>query len=153
MIGLTSLTESRHTFPRMTTSPDDLAAAAAARDFARALGVKWQSQLAGEIIGLYLIGSLAHGGFSRRYSDIDVALVTERGLDQAGFNGLCAQALALSGELGAKVSVFFTDRGFKSGRFPPLDRADYLDHAVPLMERERIAPSRPSLDDIRGYLA
>jgi len=136
----------------MTTSPDDLAAADAACDFARALGAQWQSQLTGEIIGFYLIGSLAHGGFSRRYSDIDVALITERGLDQATFNGLCAQALALSGELGSKVSVFFTDRGFKSGRFPPLDRADYLDHAVPLMERERIAPSRPSLDEIRGYL-
>ena len=137
----------------MTISPDDLAAATAARDFARALGTKWQSQLAGETIGLYLIGSLAHGGFSRRYSDIDLALITESGLDQATFHGLCAQALALSNELGAKVSVFFTDRSFKGGRFPPLDRADYLDHAVPLMERERIAPSRPSLDEIRGYLA
>jgi hypothetical protein len=137
----------------MTTSADDLAAATAARDFARALGMTWQSQLAGEIIGLYLIGSLAHGGFSRRYSDIDLALITEQGLDQATFNGLCAQALALSSDLGAKVSIFFTDRNFRGGRFPPLDRADYLDHAVPLMERERIAPSRPTLDEIRSYLA
>jgi hypothetical protein len=137
----------------MTTSPDDLVAATTARDFARVLGAQWQSQLAGEIIGLYLIGSLAHGGFSRRYSDIDLALITECGLDQATFNGLCAQALALSSELGSKVSVFWTDRSFRGGRFPPLDRADYLDHAVPLMEREHIAPSRPSLDEIRGYLA
>src|SRR5262249_30986182 len=79
-------------FHAMTTSFDDLAAATAARDFARALGERWQSQLAGEIIGLYLIGSLAHGGFSRRYSDIDLALITESGLEQATFNGLCAQA-------------------------------------------------------------
>jgi hypothetical protein len=136
----------------MTTSADELAAAAA-RDFARILSAKWQSQLAGEVIGVYLIGSLAHGGFSRRYSDIDLALVTERGLDQPAFTGLCAQALALSSELGPKVSVFWTDRGFERGRFPPLDRADYLDHAVPVIERERIAPSRPSLDEIRGYLA
>jgi hypothetical protein len=136
----------------MTMSADDLAAAAA-RDFAGTLSTQWQSQLKGEIIGLYLIGSLAHGGFSRRYSDIDLALVTERGLDQATFNGLCAQALTLSNDLGPKVSVFWTDRDFKGGRFPPLDRADYLDHAVPVIERERIAPSRPTLDEVRGYLA
>ena len=89
----------------MTASADDLAAAAAC-DFARTLSAKWQSQLAGEVIGVYLIGSLAHGGFSRRYSDIDLALITERGLDQAVFQGLRAQALALSSELGPKVSVF-----------------------------------------------
>jgi hypothetical protein len=136
----------------MTASADDLAAAAA-RDFARTLGAQWQSQLAGEVIGVYLIGSLAHGGFSRRYSDIDIALITERGLDQASVNGLCAQAPALSNEFGPKVSLFFTDRGFNGGRFPPLDRADYLDHAVPVIERERITPSRPTLDEVRGYLA
>jgi hypothetical protein len=137
----------------MTASADDLAAAAAARDFAHTLGAHWQTQLARELVGIYLIGSLAHGGFSRRYSDIDIALITERGLDQVSLNGLRAQALALSSELGPKVSVFFTDRGFNGGRFPPLDRADYLDHAVPVIERERIAPSRPSLDEVRGYLA
>jgi predicted nucleotidyltransferase len=32
------------------------------------------------LLGAYLIGSLAHAGFSRRYSDIDIALVTETGL-------------------------------------------------------------------------
>jgi hypothetical protein len=135
-----------------TASADDLAAAAA-RDFAGTLGAQWQSQLADEIIAVYLIGSLAHGGFSRRYSDIDLALITERGLEQAALHGLRAQALALSSELGPKVSVFFTDRGFKGGRFPPLDRADYLDHAVPVIERERVTPSRPTLDEVRGYLA
>src|SRR5258707_4389799 len=106
----------------------------AAVDFARRIVPFWQAALGSELLGLYLIGSLAHGGFSRRYSDIDLALITESGLDQATFNGLCAQALGLSSELGAKVSVFFTDRSFKGGRFPALDRADYLDHAVPLME-------------------
>jgi len=133
-------------------SADDLAATTA-RDFARALSKQWQSQLSGEIIGLYLIGSLAHGGFSHRYSDIDLALITERGLDQTSLQGMGAQALALSSELGPKVSVFWTDRDFEGGRFPPLDRADYLDHAVPIVERERIAPPRPSLEEIRGYLA
>jgi len=137
----------------MTTPPDDLAAASAASDFARTLSAQWQSQLSGEIIGLYLLGSLAHGGFSRRYSDIDIAVVTERGLEPAALDGLRAQAASLSAELGPKVSIFWTDRDFRNGRFPPLDRADYLDHAVPLFERERVTPPRPSLEEVRGYLA
>ena len=62
------------------------------------------------------------------------------------------QANSLSPELGPKVSLFWTDRALAIGRFPPLDRADYLDYAVPLCERERIAPPRPSLDEIRVYL-
>src|SRR5215510_5685801 len=136
----------------MTTSPDNLAAAAA-RDFARTLSAQWQSQLGDDIIGLYLIGSLAHGGFSHRYSDIDLAVVSERTLTPAALDRLRAQAIGLSAELGPKVSIFWTDRSFTIGRFPPLDRADYLDHAVPLCEREHIAPPRPSLDQIRVYLA
>ncbi|WP_426526706.1 hypothetical protein [Bradyrhizobium sp. McL0615] len=41
---------------------------------------------------------------------------------------------------------------FSLGRFPPLDRLDYLDHAVMLVERERIRPARPALDQIHDYL-
>jgi hypothetical protein len=49
--------------------------------------------------------------------------------------------------------VFWTDRHFSLGRFPPLDRIDYLDHGVVLLERERVWPVRPPLQEIRGYLA
>src|SRR5215510_9195232 len=136
----------------MSPSPDDLAAAAA-RDFARDLGAEWQLQLGGDVIGLYLIGSLAHGGFSRRYSDIDVAVINERALTPEQLHEVRALANGLSAELGPKISVFWTDRSFAIGRFPPLDQADYLDYAVPLYERERIAPSRPSLEEIRVSLA
>jgi hypothetical protein len=52
----------------------------AAMDFARRIVPFWQAELGSELLGAYLIGSLAHGGFSRRYSDIDMALVTEAGL-------------------------------------------------------------------------
>src|SRR5262249_29872005 len=37
--------------------------------------------------------------------------------------------------------------------FPPLDRIDYLDHAVVLTERERVRPAQPALDEIHRYLA
>jgi hypothetical protein len=59
----------------MNSRPDELAKTAAI-DFARRLVPHWQESLSIELLGAYLIGSLAHAGFSRRYSDIDIALVT-----------------------------------------------------------------------------
>src|SRR5712692_5880607 len=104
----------------MATEPDALAATAA-REFVRALGAPWQARLGAELIGIYLIGSLAHGGFSARYSDVDVALVTQAGLAPDALEGLRADAAMRSAELARKLSVFWTDRGFSLGRFPPLD--------------------------------
>ena|SRR5579863_5809979 len=107
----------------------DLNAAArdAAMQFADALGPVWQAALGQDLLGIYLIGSLAHGGFSRRYSDIDIAVITETGLSPRALDDLRRQAMALSPAWGPKVSVFWTDRRFAVGRFPPLDRLDYLD--------------------------
>src|SRR5581483_2400606 len=48
--------------------PDSIAANAA-HDFAQALAPRWSAQLGSNLLGVYLLGSLAHGGFSRRYSD------------------------------------------------------------------------------------
>jgi predicted nucleotidyltransferase len=132
-------------------SPDTVAAATA-RDFSAALAARWQSLLGSNLLSVGLIGSLAHGGFSRRYSDIDVAVVTEAGLMEPDLDAMRAAATGLSSELAAKLSIFWTDRTFGVGRFPPLDRADYLDHRAILFERERVSPSRPSLEEIRGYL-
>ena len=133
------------------TTHDDIASRAAA-DFARRLVPCWQSALGPELLGVYLIGSLAHGGFSHRYSDIDVAIVTESGLTDETVEHVRREATMLSPEWGPKVSVFWTDRQFTAGRFPPLDRIDYLDRPVVLAERERLRPRRPSLDEIRSYL-
>ena len=96
----------------------------------------WHEALGIELLGVYLIGSLAHAGFSRRYSDIDMALVTAAGLSPQVLDRVRSKAVGLSADWGPKVSVFWTDRRFSLGRFPPLDRMDYLDHAVVLMERE-----------------
>ncbi len=99
------------------------------------------------------MGSLAHGGFSRRYSDVDIALVTEAGVPPQVLDRVRREAAALSADWGSKLSVFWTDRRFSLGRFLPLDRIDYLDHAVVLTERERVRPARPSLEEIQRYLA
>ena len=133
------------------TNPDQAASAAAA-GFARRAATLWQTRLGANSLGIYLIGSLAHGGFSRRYSDIDVALVTESGLSPETLDDLRKKATSLSADWGPKLSFFWADRHFSIGRFPPLDRIDYLDRPVVLAERERVQPARPSITDIREYL-
>jgi hypothetical protein len=127
-------------------------AKAAAIDFARCTVPFWQAALGSDLLGAYLMGSLAHGGFSRRYSDVDIALVTETGLSPQTLDRVRSEAVALSVDWGPKLSVFWADRHFNLGRFPPLDRIDYLDHAVALMERERVRPRRPALEEIQCYL-
>lgn len=125
---------------------------AQARDFARGIAEYWRDALGERLLGVYLIGSLAHGGFSDRYSDIDMGLVSENGLTQAEIDAMRAYARERASALAPKLSLFWSDRGFAIGRFPPLDRLDYLDHARPLFERERVLPPRPSLNDVRVYL-
>jgi predicted nucleotidyltransferase len=130
----------------------DTAAAEHARGFARGIADYWRGQLGERLLGFYLIGSLAHGGFSTCYSDIDVGLISTDGLTQLEIEAMRQHARKFSSDLAPRLSLFWSDRGFTIGRFPPLDRLDYLDHAQPLIERERAAPPRPSLDEVRAYL-
>jgi len=125
----------------------------AAVDFANATVPLWQAEFGPKLLGAYLMGSLAHGGFSARYSDIDIAVITEEGLSTEILDGVRSRANALSADWGSRLSVFWTDRHFSLGRFPPLDRVDYIDHAVVLMEHQKVRPMRPSLEEIRRYLA
>lgn len=134
-----------------TTDPNEVASRAAV-DFARRLVPYWRAALGTELLGVYLIGSLAHGGFSRRYSDIDTALVTEAGVAPQVIDHVRSEAALLSTDWSPKLSVFWANRGFGIGQFPPLDRIDYLDCPVVLMEQEHVRPARPALDEIRIYL-
>lgn len=136
----------------MTHADPNEVARTAAVDFARRLVPYWQAVLGTELLGAYLIGSVAHDGFSRRYSDVDIALVTEAGLSAQALDRVRSEAAALSADWGPKLSVFWTDRQFCRGRFLPLDRIDYLDHAVVLMERECVRPARPTLEETQRYL-
>jgi len=124
----------------------------AALNFAGRLVPFWQAALGSKLLGVYLIGSLAHGGFSGRYSDVDIAVMTESGLPPDLLDRMREHGIALSANWGPKLSVFWTDRHFSLGRFPPLDRIDYLDHTVVLMERERVRPARPTLAEVQSYL-
>jgi predicted nucleotidyltransferase len=126
---------------------------AAALDFVKQVARAWDRHLGPRLAGIYLIGSLAHGGFSARYSDIDIALIAEDLLTAGEIDRIRVEMHAVSAELAARLSVFWTDQHFSAGRFPPLDRIDYLDHAVVLRERRRVYPPRPTLPEVRAYLA
>lgn len=121
-------------------------------DLATGLAAYSESLLGVDFLGFYLIGSLAHGGFNRRYSDIDIALISEQGINDTQRDALTAEAQRLAPDLAGRLSLFWADRGFTTGRFPPLDRLDYIDRAVPLREREKVTIDRPSLNEIRDYL-
>jgi predicted nucleotidyltransferase len=125
---------------------------AAASAFARGLAQRCQQRFGEKILGIYLIGSLAHGGFGARYSDIDLALVVEDQLTADELDLIRHEAAAESRTLAPMLSLFWGDRDFRIGRFPPLDRVDLIDHAVALFERERLRPARPTRQQIRSYL-
>ena len=136
----------------MTHADANEQARAAAADFVRHLVPHWQEIFGNGLLGAYLIGSLAHAGFSRRYSDVDIALVTVAGLSPEAHDRIRNEAAALSADWGPKISIFWADRHFSVGRFPPLDRIDYLDHAIALTEQDFVRPARPTLTEIRQYL-
>jgi predicted nucleotidyltransferase len=131
----------------------DLRAREQAEDFARELVDVLRPSFEPALLGAYLIGSLAHGGFSRRYSDIDVAFITENGLSPSRLNEIKQVAATQSADLAPKLSIFWTDRSLTLGRLPVLDRLDLLDHGRAIYEREKIAPRRPGITEVRGYLA
>jgi predicted nucleotidyltransferase len=138
--------------PRQAESPDQPVRQAALA-FAMQMARWWEMRLGADLLGVYVIGSLAHGGFNRRYSDIDMLVLAEQGVSADDQQAMRAAAAGTEPDLAGKLSLFWSDRACLAGRFPPLDRLDYIDRPLPLVERARIACPRPSLAEIRAYLA
>ena len=110
---------------------------------------KW---LGSEFIGFYLLESLGHGGFNRRNSDIDVAIITQNGVDKEFLRALQLEAEVIDRTLARRISLFWTDRKFSIGRFPPLDRLDYIENAIALKEDKKVIPPKPNPMEIKAYL-
>ena len=105
----------RHKRQRPGTTDDSHRTAAI--DFADCIVPFWKAELGPELLGIYVMGSLAHGGFCRRYSDIDIAVVTEAGLSTRTLARVRGEAIAVSADLGPRLSVFWTDRHLASADF------------------------------------
>jgi predicted nucleotidyltransferase len=117
---------------------------------------KWASiveeRLGDDLLAVYRMGSLAHGGFSVQFSDIDVGIIVRRELSQKEIQELLAEGKKLDLKQGERLSLFWSDSDFSFGRFPILDRLDLIDHAIRIRGKAPMAFKRPEQDDIRQAL-
>jgi hypothetical protein len=93
----------------------------------------FKSRLGASLVEAYKLGSLAHGGFSNIYSDIDVGLLLNCSEPPNQMSELIAETKSLDVEYGKKLSVFWGNPDCTWGRLPVIDRLDLLDHGVPLL--------------------
>ncbi|MSP40240.1 MAG: hypothetical protein EXR70_17260 [Deltaproteobacteria bacterium] len=112
----------------------------------------FENRLGPSLVDAYKLGSLAHGGFSNIYSDIDVGLLLNCPEAPARMAEWIAVAKTLDGEYGRKLSVFWGNPECSWGRLPNLDRLDMLDHGVPLLNGHKPQFRRPTKQEIRDEL-
>jgi hypothetical protein len=113
--------------------------AAAARAVAEESAHAYQKVFADRCVAVYLLGSLAHGGYAPAVSDIDLAVIlTDTSGGDADTVADTHQALGQRDPLYRKLSVFWGSLpalryGRDDGRFPAVDRLDLADHGVRLL--------------------
>jgi len=100
---------------------------------------------------VFQLGSLSHGGFSERFSDIDIAVVLHEPVTDAVIDNVKQQILQLEPTaLAKRVSLFWTVSDFSWGRLRPVDQLDFLDNRECLWgEPLQDLPVRPALDIVR----
>jgi hypothetical protein len=100
----------------------------------------------------YQLGSLAHGGFSAVYSDIDIGLLLNCAEPPEGMAETISAARDLDSVYGKKLSVFWGNPEYNWGRLPVIDRLDLLDHGVPLLRGQYPLFRRPSKAEVQQAL-
>jgi hypothetical protein len=120
--------------------------------YVRRVAEFFDQRLGSTLVEAYRLGSLAHGGFSAIYSDIDVGLLLNCAEPPPGMGATIATAKELDAEYGKKLSVFWGNPDYEWGRLPVIDRLDLLDHAVPLLRGHRPQFGRPLRDEIHRAL-
>ena len=113
---------------------------------------QFRSELGPSLVEVYKLGSLAHGGFSAIYSDIDVGLLLDCDEPPCEIAALVSRAKSLHPEFGKKLSVFWGNPEFSWGRLPVIDRLDLLDHGVPLLGDHKANFPRPTQAEIHQEL-
>jgi hypothetical protein len=121
-------------------------------DFVALVAEYFDSRLGHSLVEAYKLGSLAHGGFSSIYSDIDLGLLLRCANPPAEMDRLIAAAKALHADYGRKLSVFWGNPECGWGRLPVIDRLDLLDHGVPLLRQHKPAFDWPARAEIRRAL-
>ena len=109
-------------------------------------------------IAVYLMGSLARGGFSELTSDIDVGIILceelENG-DELKIHRIINESTREHASVHNKVSIFWGNVASingdqDGGRYPPFDRLDLIEHALLIegveIRDQLIRPSQASLE-------
>lgn len=117
-------------------------------NFVSRVAEHFKSRLGASLVEAYKLGSLAHGGFSDIYSDIDLGLLLNCAEPPADMPTLIAEAKTLDDEYGKKLSVFWGNPEFTWGRLPVIDRLDMLDHGIPLLYGVKPTFRRPTKEEI-----
>src|SRR6185436_11084403 len=112
----------------------------------------FDARLGSILAEVYQLGSLAHGGFSAVYSDIDIGLLLNCPEPPAGMAEAISVGKNLDSEYGKKLSVFWGNPEYNWGRLPVIDRLDLLDHGVPLLRGHYPVFRRPSEGDVHQAL-
>lgn len=121
-------------------------------DYVKDVARYFVSQLNSSLVEVYQLGSLAHGGFSSIYSDIDMGILLNCEAPPPGIGALIETAKKMDSEYGKKLSVFWGNPDYGWGRLPTLDRLDLLDHGIPLVYNHKAEFSRPEIGQIHGEL-
>lgn len=108
-------------------------------------------------VAVYVMGSLARGGFSENASDIDIGIILDDPLfknDAQCIQKIQSDASEKHSSVKNQVSIFWGSltsiNGINdAGRYPPFDRLDLIDHALLLIgEDVRAKLQRPSKKEL-----
>ena len=91
--------------------------------FVATVAEHFQTRLRPTLVDAYKLGSLAHGGFSSIYSDIDVGLLLDCAEPPEEMAAMITEAKSLDAEYGKKLSIFWGNPECSWGRVPNLYRA------------------------------
>lgn len=108
-------------------------------------------------VSVYIMGSLARGGFSEIASDIDLGIILNGSLDGAKekIKGILSEANKNFPSITNNISIFWgsiesINGVIEAGRYPPFDRMDLIDHALLLYGQDNremlIRPTKKELE-------
>lgn len=117
-----------------------------------------------QCLAIYLMGSLARGGFSPLASDIDIGVVVDTKMDSTGdiIQRIRAQVAQGHPEIRNNLSIFWgsirsINGVIDGGRYPPFDRLDLINHGQLVygldVRNQLIPPSRKELENDSALFA
>lgn len=107
-------------------------------------------------VSVYIMGSLARGGFSEIASDIDLGIILKGSLDGAGekIKNVLSATHKNFPSVKNNISIFWgsiesINGVIEAGRYPPFDRLDLIDHALLLSGQDvRKMLTRPTRKEL-----